>query len=1653
MSLLLSIYTEYAHEDVRLPADKNADLQAVLSKEKFRLKRSVKLELENLDGLWQFKESDSWTVTRDTEPWCRKPLAGGDILRMEYEETIFTILVLAQSPEITSLDKFDTASLREITIGTQEDRDVRHKVGKVVSRAHAVIRFGPSSATVQDESVNGIYINGRRCYGLNELRFGDEISIFGLKMVYLVDTIAMNIEECGAQICERMKRYQLVATAPAAQGVNPEPEYQDEMFHRSPRKLIPLQTEPEEIEGPPQKQTGNRKPVWMIIGPSFTMAIPMLLGTGFMALARSMSGMAGSAFMYIGLVTAVASAIVGVTWAIINMNYSKKEERETELLRRQKYGEYLMECANRIRHKYETNRRAMLEMYPDAQTCCGYWRSQQELWNRNRSHTDLMCCRLGLGDIPFQIPISIPKKKFTLDKDELTERPAEIRQTYSVLTRVPINVDLSKHRVIGLVGGGRTDTARSMLIQLAANICYTDVRMAFLGDGSTGTDFSFVKWLPHAWNAEHSQRYVALSSQEVSGVCYDLAQIFRARLEESANNLAGRNTAQQSQYVVVVESAQLLEAEPVTKYLFEDPERIGVMTLLLANTAEDLPNSCDFIIENGNRFSGMYSMAPTGELPQKIQFDYVAPQDAEQFARRISGTRVPEFQSGGDLPDSLTFFEMLGISRKEELNVLDNWKKNRTYQTMQAMVGWKMGGQPCYLNIHEKHHGPHGLIAGTTGSGKSETLQTYILSLAVNYSPRDVGFFLIDYKGGGMANLFGKLPHVLGTISNLSGSQIRRAMVSIKSENLRRQRIFNEFGVNHIDAYTKLVKSGEARLPIPHLFIVIDEFAELKKNQQEFMQELISVAQVGRSLGVHLILATQKPFGTVDDNIVANTKFRLCLRVADKRDSHEMLNRPDAAYLTQAGRCYLQVGNDEIYELFQSGWSGAVYDEDMTLAKNNYAVQLENSGRVVMTGGSGRARKLFQRKKEWIASLVECCHMAHMQLSPVQSMIEGVYRNLKQMGIDYEDSEYNRRVLADFVERYSGYFLMKPEKAAELILGDAQIYNRKLPELREKTQLEVVVDYLADLAQETNYGCDLKLWMPALEKELLWGDLEGVSEQRIQDGSWNQMPTKNELQATIGMVDDPQNQRQVPLVVDFLRDGHLAVCGAVSSGKSVLLQTIAYALIQCYTPQMLNLYLIDYSSQMLMALEDAPHVGGVVTEGETDKLTKLFLMLGRTIRERKRMLRGGGFVQYIGSYGHQVPAILVMLDGYASFREKTENAFEAQLLEIAREGAGLGIFLCISSGGFGPAEIQGKLAEKMRQVLTLEMDSKYSYSECLRTSNFDVLPETGVRGRGLAICGERVLEYQAALAVNGNDFRRNDAIKARCAEIMELWKGARAVPIPQIPQNPVWEQFTELEEYRRLVRTDRFLPLGYDAEDASVFRLDLSQVFCYHISGKDRSGKSMFLRNVACAARDRGARVVMIDKMRQETELRTAQLVDAQYINSTEGLMNFWGELNLTINQRHVLFKQLTAQGMDNEEIFQAMSRYPQIFVLVADLQDFSNTVYGMPRPQNGGQTFADRVEPVIARGAMHQVFFFGVAQLQDQASLAGQKLYRSFIADKKGVHLGGELTSQKFLSMRNLPYAEQTRSLKPGTGYVNDSEDGTGVEKIVIPANRGTRS
>lgn len=301
--------------------------------------------------------------------------------------------------------------------------------------------------------------------------------------------------------------------------------------------------------------------------------------------------------------------------------------------------------------------------------------------------------------------------------------------------------------------------------------------------------------------------------------------------------------------------------------------------------------------------------------------------DKESLSRRLAPlNHLTTLKSA--IPDNVSFLEMYRAERAEDLAILSRWQSHSPHQSMAVPLGLRGRDDDVMLDLHERAHGPHGLIAGTTGSGKSELIQSYILSLAVNFHPHDVAFLLIDYKGGGMANLFKDLPHVLGMITNLDGNQAMRALASIKAENKRRQRLFAQAGVNHIHAYQKKYKQGEVKEPLPHLIIISDEFAELKNEQPDFISELVSTARIGRSLGVNLILATQKPAGVVNDQIWSNSNFRIALKVADKADSQEMLHTPDAADIRQAGRAYLQVGNNEVYELFQSAWSGADYQPD-----------------------------------------------------------------------------------------------------------------------------------------------------------------------------------------------------------------------------------------------------------------------------------------------------------------------------------------------------------------------------------------------------------------------------------------------------------------------------------------------------------------------------------------------------------------------------------------------------------------------------------------------------------------------------------------------------------------------------------------------------
>ena len=334
------------------------------------------------------------------------------------------------------------------------------------------------------------------------------------------------------------------------------------------------------------------------------------------------------------------------------------------------------------------------------------------------------------------------------------------------------------------------------------------------------------------------------------------------------------------------------------------------------------------------------------------------------------------------------------VGKVEQLNILNRWNTNDATTSLKAEVGVSEDGDLMYLDLHEKYHGPHGLIAGMTGSGKSEFIITYILSMCINYSPDDVAFILIDYKGGGLAGAFENkvtginLPHLAGTITNLDKAEMDRTLVSINSELKRRQTLFNEardnLGESTIDIYKyqRFFKEGRLKEAIPHLFIICDEFAELKSQQPDFMDNLISVARIGRSLGVHLILATQKPSGVVNDQIWSNTKFRVCLKVQDEADSKEMLKRPEAASLKQTGRFYLQVGYDEYFALGQSAWCGAKYYPSEKIVKqvdksinfiNDYGIPIKS----IQASGSKKVEAKGEQISAILKSIIEIAKTAN----------------------------------------------------------------------------------------------------------------------------------------------------------------------------------------------------------------------------------------------------------------------------------------------------------------------------------------------------------------------------------------------------------------------------------------------------------------------------------------------------------------------------------------------------------------------------------------------------------------------------------------------------------------------------------------------------
>lgn len=654
------------------------------------------------------------------------------------------------------------------------------------------------------------------------------------------------------------------------------------------------------------------------------------------------------------VIVSIASTIVSMIASATKYIHDKRDTKIQNEKREELYDKYLLNMRKKIYAEQQAEQEAYSYNYPSAvqiETMINNCSSR--IYEKSAGDEDFLSFSAGYREEKVSFKVEYSYKELSLNNDPLEMEAKEICDNLGMIPQKPVVIDLKKAH-LGLVGEKEVIHGQLKLIltQLVFAQSYHDLQIINIYNQKYREDFEWMRWFPHM-KIQSLNVYGNVDSErmrdQVLGSLHQIIKERKQRVEESR-----KETRFLPHFVFVIDEPRLIMDHSIMEYLSKEGDNLGFSIIYTSHMRANLPENIGTVILYENSKEG--TLLLENKEVRNLHFNLNEPEDIgfETMARNLS-MLIHEKGIVSQIPDSITFFQMYHVERPEELQVAKRWEKGESHKSLAVPLGVRGTDDYLYLNLHEKAHGPHGLVAGTTGSGKSEIIQSYILSLAVNFHPYEVGFLLIDYKGGGMAGLFKKLPHLLGTITNLDGSESMRAMASIKSELARRQRIFSENNVNHINAYNKLFKLGEVSEPIPHLFLISDEFAELKKEQPEFMKELVSAARIGRSLGIHLILATQKPAGVVDDQIWTNSRFKLALKVQNEADSKEIIKTPDAASITQPGRAYLQVGNNEIYELFQSAWSGATYTEGKKGTETDARVYLINElGQGELVNGEAR---------------------------------------------------------------------------------------------------------------------------------------------------------------------------------------------------------------------------------------------------------------------------------------------------------------------------------------------------------------------------------------------------------------------------------------------------------------------------------------------------------------------------------------------------------------------------------------------------------------------------------------------------------------------------------------------------------------------------
>ncbi|WP_156900990.1 FtsK/SpoIIIE domain-containing protein, partial [Olsenella profusa] len=820
----------------------------------------------------------------------------------------------------------------ELLIGGDEGCQLRY-ASRWVSQRHTELRCRSGVFAVRDlGSTNGTFVNGALLAGgaSRQLAPGDVVQVLDLCVQVGRGFLSLNapqgLTEALGGLAVPIRHAELVRRAPEATPADRIPAQRE--FWPAPRVVRSVQRRAYNVEEPPAVHKPDDSPAIMKMGPSFLMGLASI----FMAASAVSRIMGGADVLSSAPSIAMCVSMMGgmVLWPLIARRYERRKAVREEAHRRSAYSDYLAALERTFIKDGREQSAILRENRVDARTCLGWVHGRDErLMGRGPRDADFMQLRVGTGTLPLEADFRWPETRFSLDADDLVEMARRLSDRPPMLEDVPVAVDLLEDRTLGVAGdpASRWALARSLVLQVAALYAPTDVRIAAIVGEGERDEWGFLAQLPHTLSADGRMRLVATDAAGVRELGALLAR-------EAAGRRGG---AEGGRCLLLCSDRGLWEASDVVADLLEAEKDLGVSLVFLAPDVAGLPSETVRVAEVGPREGRLYAREDASSTLVDLVMDApVAPAEAARAASALARVGLGAGDAAFALPSSLGFLEMYGVRDAADLSVGARWERADASRSLAAPFGVDARGMPAVLDPHEAFDGPHGLVAGTTGSGKSELLVSWILSTCVAFPPEQASFVLVDYKGGGLADAFSrggmKLPHLAGTVTNLDGAEVARSLASIRAELVRRQRMLagakraTGDATMDVSSYQRHWAAGDVAEPMPHLFVVADEFAELKQQEPEFLDALVSAARIGRSLGVHLVLATQRPTGVVTDQIQANSRFRVCLRVADAADSKEMVRRPDAAALEGAGRLILLVGYDERLLQAQAAWAGGPYD-------------------------------------------------------------------------------------------------------------------------------------------------------------------------------------------------------------------------------------------------------------------------------------------------------------------------------------------------------------------------------------------------------------------------------------------------------------------------------------------------------------------------------------------------------------------------------------------------------------------------------------------------------------------------------------------------------------------------------------------------------